>query len=522
MDSDRVLQDYTVVVQDGKITHLGPADSVRVPAGTKAINGRGKYLIPGLADMHMHIDRKQMLPLFLAAGVTTTLNMGLASPEFVTQTRYELAHGSSVGPQVFAAFMIDGPGDPGPEYVPTSEADARAAVDRAKLVGYDFIKVYSRLQPDIYAAVMDEAKRQHIPVVGHIPKAVGLEKSLSSGQVMVAHGEEYYKTFFGNKPDENLIPKAVELTHDAGAYVTPNLSFFSLLTKRMADPAFIDQQMNSPEVRYVQPDIRGGCESRGAKASDRFVPELHLIQQLTVALSKASVPLLAGTDTPALCEVPGFSLDNDLEQLVVAGLTPYQALTAATRTPGEFIHKFVPGSPTFGTIAVGNRADLVLLAANPLDDITNVRNPLGVMAVGRWFEARDLKAMIEKPVPAYQKVISLAAIFQKTLDSRGAKAAISEYRKRQNPDDKLPESLLNSLGYRLLAAKKSDEALAIFLFNTQLYPESWNAYDSLGEAYADAGQRDLAIENYRRSLAINPRNAGAERILKGLASTPQQ
>lgn len=168
--------------------------------------------MPGMADMHTHVDRKETLSLFLAAGVTTVLNMGLASPEFVTVTRDQINRGSVVGPQVFAAFMIDVPGDPGPEYVALCEEDARAAVARATLVGYDFIKVYSRLQPAIYAAVLDETKKQDIAAVGHIPTAVGLEKSLAQGQVMIAHAEEYYKTYFQNKPDDARIPEAVALT----------------------------------------------------------------------------------------------------------------------------------------------------------------------------------------------------------------------------------------------------------------------------------------------------------------------
>ena len=153
-----------------------------------------------------------MLPLFLASGVTTMLNMGLASPEFVTTTRDEIRKGSVVGPRVFAAFMIDGPGNARSQYVPVCERDARAAVERATLEGYDFIKAYERLQPDIYAAVLDEAKKQHIAVVGHVSKAVGLESSLAQGQVMIAHAEEYYKTYFENKPDDTRIPTAVELT----------------------------------------------------------------------------------------------------------------------------------------------------------------------------------------------------------------------------------------------------------------------------------------------------------------------
>jgi hypothetical protein len=136
MDSEVVRRHYTVVVTRGKIDKIGAAGSVATPQGATVIDGRGRFLMPGLADMHTHVDRPEMLPLFLQAGVTTVLNMGLASPEFVTLDRYKLAHGAIPGPRVYAAFLLDGPGDPGPEYVPVCARDARDAVDRAKLVGY--------------------------------------------------------------------------------------------------------------------------------------------------------------------------------------------------------------------------------------------------------------------------------------------------------------------------------------------------------------------------------------------------
>lgn len=514
MDSDRVIAHQTVVVEGRRIARVGLANQVPVPAGARLIEGRGKFLMPGLADMHMHVDRAEELPLFLAAGVTTTLNMGLASPQFVTATRDRVQRGELPGPQVFAAFLIDGPGDPGPEFVPTCESEARAAVDRAKLIGYDFIKAYGRLQPDMYGAVLDEARKDRIAVVGHIPPSVGLEKALASGQVMVAHAEEYYKTFFENKPDETRIPEAVELTKRAGAYVTPNLSFFAALTERVAHPESIEVSLSRPVTALVPPDVRGGWASgRSAKASDRFVPELALLRKLTLAMAKAGVPLLAGTDTPAGGMVPGYSLHEDLKQLVNAGLTPYEALAAATRTPGEFIRSYVPDAERLGTIEEGERADLVLLDKNPLDDVENVRNPEGVMAAGDWYSRAALQDLIMAHVPEYKSVEREEDAFRKTVMAEGGVNAIRRYYAEKGAP-KLTETFVNSLGYELLNQKKVRDAIAVFGLNTELYPDSWNAYDSLGEAYADAGDVDLAIVNYRHSLALNPRNAGAEKLLK--------
>jgi cytosine/adenosine deaminase-related metal-dependent hydrolase len=514
MDSEVVRRHYTVVVTRGKIDKIGAAGSVATPQGATVIDGRGRFLMPGLADMHTHVDRPEMLPLFLQAGVTTVLNMGLASPEFVTLDRYKLAHGAIPGPRVYAAFLLDGPGDPGPEYVPVCARDARDAVDRAKLVGYDFIKVYDRLQPDIYAAILDEAKKQHLAVVGHIPPSVGLERSLASGQVMVAHAEEFYKTYFNKQPDESRIAPAVEITRRAGAYVTPNLSFFAFLTAFVADPAQLDSALARPEMRLVPPDLRAQWMSaRPTQKSNVFVPELATLRHLTFALSAAGVPLLAGTDTPITGMVPGISLDDDLDQLVIAGLTPFQALVAATRTPGEFIRRFVPDSDAFGTIAPGKRADLIMLSANPLQDVRNVRHPLGVMVGGRWLTAGDLRVMVEQRVPEYDRVEALATSFKRTAASRGVAAAIHEYRRNRRAEDKLPENIANTLGYRALATHKVSDAVELFAFNAAIYPDSWNAFDSLGEAYAAAGLTSLAIVSYRHSLALNPRNAGAAKAL---------
>ncbi len=207
--------------------------------------------------------------------------------------------------------------------------------------------------------------------------------------------------------------------------------------------------------------------------------------------------------------MPGSSLDDDVEQLVGAGLTPFQALSAATRVPWQFIHQFVSGADEFGTISPGAAADLILLSANPLLDVHNLHEPLGVMVSGRWFDHAALMAMIEAQVQGYKRVEEMDSAFQAAVDTAGTVAAIRDFETHAKPADKLSESVVNALGYRLLNANQFEAAIALFALNTSQYPDSWNVYDSLAEAYADNGQLDLAILNYRHSLALNPRNAGA-------------
>jgi tetratricopeptide (TPR) repeat protein len=202
---------------------------------------------------------------------------------------------------------------------------------------------------------------------------------------------------------------------------------------------------------------------------------------------------------------------------VGAGLTPFQALSAATRTPGQFIHQYVPGADEFGTIALGKSADLVMVSANPLQDVRNIRDPEGVMVRGRWFENRELGALAEQPVPSYKRIVALETAFQYTLRKRGASEAIRDFTSHTQPSDKLPESFVNALGYQMMNAKNLEDAVKVFVFNTEQHPDSWNIYDSLGEAYYDSRRYDLAVVNYRRSLALNPKNTGAFEMLQKAA-----
>lgn len=203
MDEERVLYHQTVLVQDEVIAHIGPVGKVAIPDGAQRVEGNGTaYLVPGLADMHVHIAEADDLALFIANGVTTALHMGGDPAKAVGTISRELEIGPVVSPRMFFAFLVDGGG---PLLNVNTPALARSAVQLAKANGYDFIKVYNELSPPVFAAIVAEAKQRDMAVIGHGVRAVGLPKALFEGQVMVAHAEEFIYTTFANRADRDLI-----------------------------------------------------------------------------------------------------------------------------------------------------------------------------------------------------------------------------------------------------------------------------------------------------------------------------
>ena len=416
MDTDRVLRDQTVLVQGGSIAAIGP--SVSVPADARVIDGHGSaWLSPGLADMHVHSDTAEDMKVYLANGVTSVLNMGNASYSFIAMVRPELNRGELPGPHVYAGFMIDG--SPRYEHLfVTTPDEARAVVDIAKTNGYDFIKVYNDLSPECFAALIDEGKRQHLNVIGHGVTSVGLEKQLAMGQVMVAHTEEFLYTVFSDTrdggdptpPKPTDIPRVIDFILHDGAYVTADLNTYTTIDRQWGKSTVLDGYMHSPKFRYLSPQRRLSWRHSDyvhRHGSDKIDVNLAFLIGFTKAMADAGVPLLAGTDAPAIPGlVPGYSLHDDLDALESAGLTRYQVLSAATRIPGEFIQRYVTGAEPFGTVVVGDRADLILSAANPLDGLTTLREPLGVMTQGNWYSHADLKALLDNVAAEYDAALA--------------------------------------------------------------------------------------------------------------------
>ena len=409
MDREQVLAHQTVVVRTDTISEMGAARRVKVPPEALRIEGHGTaYLLPGLADMHTHVMRPEDLLPYTANGVTTILHMGGAPADFVDQIQRSIDGGEVVGPRVFFAFMIDGSPALGQMYVRTPE-QARAAVLLAKANGYVFMKVYNGLTPEEFAALVDEGHKQGLPVIGHGVRAVGLPTALFQGQVMVAHAEEFYYTAFAHHvpTDPALVRAVVEDTYRSGAYVTPNLSTFSTIARQWGKPQVIKEFLRDPRVRFLSPDERMDWSDSHYVHNDGDISQiLRFLESFTKALAERGVPLLTGTDSPVIPGMlPGYSIHEDLQSLLAAGLTPFQALAAATRVPGEFIGRYVPGAAAFGQIKPGERADLLLVSDNPLQSLETLQRPIGVMSGGRWRTRAQLEALLAEQKSRYESVL---------------------------------------------------------------------------------------------------------------------
>ena len=398
MDREQVLSHQTVLVDGDAISAIGPSARIAVPTDARRVEGHGTaFLVPGLADMHTHVSYEEDLALFTANGVTTALHMGDAPAWMAVSANSSVDDGSLVGPRLYFAFLIDGTAES--EHFFVSSADeARAAVDLAATNGYSFIKVYNHLTAPEFEAIVAEARKRGIAVIGHGVRAVGLPQALYQGEVMVAHAEEFYYTAFHNEGDRTRIPDVVAATLKSGAYVTPNLSGFEAFTVQWGKPQVAERFLHDPRAQFMTPAVRLLWKAHNSYVTrtGSIEPMLRFLREFTKALSDAGVPLLTGTDSPLPGLYPGYSIHDDLRMLIDAGLTPYQALSAATRVPGEFIAKYVPDAPRFGTIAAGRRADLVLLRGNPLIDVGTLRTPLGVMTGGRWRSAEELQRVLDE------------------------------------------------------------------------------------------------------------------------------
>jgi imidazolonepropionase-like amidohydrolase len=410
MDRERVLSDQTVLVDGGKIVAVG--SDLPLPKQAQVIDGhKTAYLSPGLADMHTHSETRNDLAVYLAEGVTTVLQMGGARAGFVDNIVPAVNRGAIPGPHVYASFLVDGSTDYN-GFVIKTPAEARAIVGLARTNNYDFMKVYVGLAPDVFSALADEGRRLSMPLVGHGVTAVRLESQLAQGQVLVAHAEEFFYTFFtppgveetDTPPDASRIPLAVALAKKYKATVTADLATYAAIAHQIGHPDVVAAFLARPESFYLSTNDRLAWQRDSyVKKTAKLDAKLAFLRQMVKAMADAGVELVAGTDAPAVPGMlPGFSLHDDLDELEASGLTRFQVLSTATSAPGAFIARTKGGDP-FGIVAPGHRADLILSASNPLDALSTLRTPIGVMVHGQWRDAAALKTLTDNVRESYRR-----------------------------------------------------------------------------------------------------------------------
>jgi tetratricopeptide (TPR) repeat protein len=549
MNEDRLLSDQTVVVQNGTITQIGPSKTVVVPRGACKIEAKGRFLIPGLADAHVHLLSPNELPLYLANGVTTVFNLD-GHPAHLLW-RKKIAGGEMVGPTIFTTGPIF-------ERARTAEEDVRL-VDQQADAGYDAVKIYNRVSKAEYPALIAEAKKRNLLLMGHVARAPEFEMTVQSGQ-SIAHLEEFTYTFFNPQHDdhnahivydESKIPQAVKLTKEAGIFVTPTLSTYATIVQQATD---LDAFLKNPEMKYLPPWTQALYEPAANRYKNGFSPDeypqirtsLAFQRKLLKALFDAGVPLMCGTDAPEVGPLPGFGIHDELQEFVNDGLTPYQALQTATVNVARYLRH----GADFGTVEAGKRADLVLLEGNPLAAIASTRRVVGVMVRGEWLPQGQLARMVDDVPASYQRelrrvkmemrsdpVAALkylqendpylnvgATAISEIVTAEGFDQARDLVRKLRHADREsglVSEQGINHLGYSLLGKQRYKEAIAVFQMNTEDFPKSANTYDSLADAHFKAGDLPHALEDYRKALEVDPKYPNAKEAEKFLKEKGQ-
>jgi imidazolonepropionase-like amidohydrolase len=418
LDGERTLRDQTVVVQGGRIRSVAPAAGANVPAGATRIDGRGKFLMPGLAEMHAHVppgnpteeQLAEIMFLYIANGITTIRGM-LGAP-YQIQLKETLASGRMLGPRFFhAAPSLNGNSAPDP-------AAGVAHVRAARATGYDLMKIHPGVSRATWDAATAEMRSIGMTFGGHVPSDVGLVHAIRSGIATIDHVDGYLEAAVRDSAiyarpgatygavvdaiDPAKFAGLAQLARERNVWNVPTMylweNFYNARTPEelgaLPEMAYVSAQ----QVNAWMNQKRGRANGDAAQemTPERRTRLLALRRQMLKALADAGAPLLMGTDSPQMFNVPGFALHRELHVAREAGLSNYQILESGTRNVGRYVSESLKQDGAFGTVAVGQWADLVLLEANPLEDLANLTRRSGVLVRGRWVSAEEIRAGLER------------------------------------------------------------------------------------------------------------------------------
>lgn len=430
MDRERILANQTVIVRNGVVAEIGDASRVKVPKDAVAIDGKGKYLIPGLVDMHTHLlsDSDEYpdsiapdeLRVMVANGVTTVRFM-IGTPELL-KLRERSAAGAIVAPTIYVASPHLTGREQGNNFVVKTTDEAREAVRKSKAAGYDFIKITTFVPSLIYESAVDEAKKIGIRVVGHADsRFVGVERAWKAGQ-QIEHLDGYmelllrpdapmkgsvsdlyiyapdnWKSF--EYMDESKIPEIARKTVASNPFVDPTQHFmkntFGRLRTEESIRAQPDFKFYPPKVQEQWLDFYRRNRFINTVPLDKRAHWVDLRNKLIKAIHDAGGKIMAGSDTPEFLFLYGFSQHRELKALADAGLSNYAVLAAGTRNA----HEFLGTINRSGTIQKGKQADLILLNSNPLDSIGATEDRMGVMLKGKWYTQSELNGWLDEIAP---------------------------------------------------------------------------------------------------------------------------
>ncbi len=473
MDKERVLQNQTVLVSNGIITAIGA--KVKIPKDAQVVDGKGKYLIPGLVDMHTHLlsdgddypdsIAEDELKVMIANGVTTIRFMIGTKEQLILRTKS--ANGEIIAPTIYSASPHLTGKEQGNNFVVLTEEQGREAVRQSKAAGYDFIKVTTFIEAKVYEAIVDEAAKQNIRVVGHADsRFVGVERAWKAKQ-QIEHLDGYLEAILRDDApmkgsvsdlyisnpqnwlsldyiDESKIAKVAKQTVESNPFSNPTQHF---MKNSFGLPRSEESIRAQPDFKFYPKKVQDAYLNYYKRA--RFMTEVpvekrarwvEIRNKIIKAIYDAGGKLMTGSDTPEFLFLYGFSMHRELKALQEAGLSNYAALEAATKNPAQFFGTL----EKVGTIEKGKRADLILLDANPLENISNTEKRAGVMLKGKYYTQAEMNKWLDEIAP---KIAN--SLIEKPSEEQNAGAVA----------DKLFEAM---------KAKNADAIRATFLAGGQL------------------------------------------------------
>jgi imidazolonepropionase-like amidohydrolase len=391
------VADAAVMIHNGRIVAAGPRAKVKIPKGANVVDAKGRFILPGLWDMHAHFEQVEWGPIYLAAGVTTVRDCGNEF-EFITAVRDAVAQGRGLGPRILAAGIVDGTG---PLALSVQRVDtpeqAKQWVDRYHAAGFQQMKIYSSVKLEELKAVADEAHKLGMTVTGHVPEGLNAFQTIAAGEDQINHIQyiddimhapfpadmnrmDRFKAIASLDLNSPEAKKAIAFLKDHHTVVDPTMALFEFFTANTSKPpASFEPGVNkiAPELAEQLTDV-GPPTERSVIGEKVFAKEIEIIG----ALHRAGIPIVAGTDQT----VPGYSLHREIELYVQAGFTPMEAIQAATIVPARAMGL----EKETGTIKKGKRADLILINGDPLADIHNTRNVESVITNGVMYDTAPL------------------------------------------------------------------------------------------------------------------------------------